>query len=467
LDGYRFTLESTDGVVDALLDDLDHPQSSGGGAGGDLVPGPFIAQLVYGDPPPPGPIHVGITALSVAIYGTWQASWSPVDGMVNPPAPVATQQSTPLRVLAQPVVLKPRDGITLTLNQVVADGHKTMVVFQYVIDSTFVPLNPSSADTHPLEPVLRLPDGSQVKQISSGPLTLNSDIPNDPGMSTYIASQLIFDPLPENVDHALLVMPQLPGSDPGTVPGNWEIPIELKPAVNPIPVAVVQPGLDAVSDRGITFALEKVSLLPDGYLILGSVQPGDSAFADAGLFAPSTHMTDANGKDVPFEQVIPEEPNQSGRHPWAFQLKGKDFQWPLTIRVNAMQVNIPAQASFQFDPGPAPVPNQVWTLEKDIPIGGYVLHVVGVKHVPALDAFGFSQYQFFMRSTPDLLGASVNDLDRPTGVGMGGGEQGPGVFSAGLFYNGGLPSGLVQVGIRNIYALVHGVWQINWSPPGQ
>ena len=327
-------------------------------------------------------------------------------------------------------------------------------------------MDPSSAAGSPPDPVLSLPDGTRVKWLSGAPLPLNGDMPDDPGIFSTIGSYLVFGPLPQTTNHALLVLPQLPGSDPGTVPDNWEIPFDLQPALASTPAVPVPFALSAASDHGITFALEQVTPSAAGYILTGSVQTANPAMPDAGVFAPSLKITDVNGKDIPFEQLTPPDQNQAGRQLWSLLVRGSDFQWPLALRATAMQADFPTQASFQFDPGPFPVPEQVWTLDQDIQVGKYPLRIIGVQLSSALDGSGFAQYQIFMRSTSELLGASVMDLDHPAGVGMGGGEAGPGIFSAGLFYNGGLPAGPMHIGISKLYVLVNGSWQVDCLPPG-
>lgn len=75
---FTFLMKADPGVVGAELIDLQHPPLFGGGGGGlpeDQVI--FVSSLYYGDPIPPGPLTITISALNVLIPGDWQIEWTP------------------------------------------------------------------------------------------------------------------------------------------------------------------------------------------------------------------------------------------------------------------------------------------------------------------------------------------------------------------------------------------------------
>ena len=403
------------------------------------------------------------------------------------------EQSTSLRVLAQPVT-QSRAGITLTIEQAVASADQTVIVYRYVEDASFVE-HSSPQDSITGDPGLRLPDGRLLKIVLGH--RLSTDPQDQSGAS--LRYQMEFGSLPQGVKHVVVILPQLIPLRPGVGPENWEIPIDFRastesdglPVLEVVPSATVPPE-DTISApvssapasptpelaHGVSFVLDKVVPVSDGYLLMGQTRWHISVPKDTTWYAinpSSVTIMDANGQVVPNEEITPDQNPQPGINPWSYKLSGKDLQWPLTIQANTMTGDISfgpswqSQMVFQFDPGPNPQPGQIWALDQSFKVDQYNLHLSAAGMAVDPDN-GNYRYEFTLDSPDGVAGAMLSDLDHPeiAGGGGGGGEiPSSGPFIAKLEY--GIPSPLtkqpVRVAVFGLNFVFRGSWQITWSPP--
>ncbi len=135
---------------------------------------------------------------------------------------------------------------------------------------------------------------------------------------------------------------------------------------------------------------------------------------------------------------------------------------PLTLAVDAVLADLPAQASFVFDPGPNPQPGQTWQTDIDVTLPG----TPGEQrlHVRSVEA-DVSGYSFDMTSDTGILTAGLSDPDHPVVAGGGGEGIGPGNFWSRFDYAGGLPTDPITVQIGAIGLRVEQPLQVQWAPP--
>ena len=404
------------------------------------------------------------------------------------------EQTGSVRVLARPVT-QTRDGVALTVDQATSQADKTVVIYQYVLDTTILERTPAadanSQASFTTDPALRLPDGTQQK-IRRGihePDTL-SEAARAAGKSA-IRYRLEFDALPPNVEHVILLLPRLVSIAPGAGPEFWEVPLDfrasadvVRPVIEIIPTNTSQaqpssaaPLSSTPSDHGLALVLEKVIPLDDGYVFMGTFQsknpadfmqsqvPGstDPQSTYSTLQSFSLVLKDADGRDIPFEQKISTQDTLPHWQSWSLQVKGKDLRWPVSIIAHSMQADITASASFQFDPGPAPQPGQTWTLDQTVEAGGYRIQILSATANTGADN-KVAGFRFTLESQDGVFGAILNDLDHPQQGGGGGGGPFPGPFVADLTYADTLPSTPIHVGIQDLSVVFYGTWQASWSP---
>ena len=154
-------------------------------------------------------------------------------------------QSTPLRILAEPVVAE-RDGLTVTVSQVVADSDHTFVA--YAIDGIFWPKKGGWPMCGVL-PSLQFPDGATLNVISGGEGPRGGRV----GYPMNFETTVSYPPIPSGVSNVTFNFPCI--LTEGTGPENWQIPLELSPA----PKDYATPGVEI----GVTFVATNPKVYSD------------------------------------------------------------------------------------------------------------------------------------------------------------------------------------------------------------
>jgi len=375
------------------------------------------------------------------------------------------EEDSGLRVLEEPVVLE-REGITLVVEQAVLDSTQTVII--YSADGIppearprDVPEEPRRGEvlTGPPEcgsiPTLRLPDGEVLQSLEGG----------GRGWASGYQSRMVFPAIPSDVDEAMFIVPCLQDTSPGAAPENWELALRFVEAPSDMTVMPVLE-VTATSESNKTSAeeqesglyLEKVIELEDSYILTGTFQQG-ADFPGARLMGSPLwqELMDANGQTLPFTipsdlNLIADEPDA---FPWAYEIK-KGFAGPLTIMFEAVDVEFPVEASFQFDAGQDPQAGQEWELDQAFELAGHRVELVSAVRLEY-------RYRFNFRSDASVFGISIEDPDHTTVGGFGGGPGGD--FSAGIEYADPVPAGLLQYHISRLMVRQGGPWRLTWEPP--
>lgn len=359
--------------------------------------------------------------------------------------------SSTLRVLAEPVSLT-RDGITVKVEEAVLAVDKTVI--RFTLDG--IPLDGGSQDITKCDTQwggLRLSDGSVLQTIGGHGLD---------GWDQGFEARYTFEPMPADVNQAIFIPPCLREYIPGALPENWGLTLRFVPApaeMTVIPVSEVTPSQATSGENPLV--LEKVIETEKGYMLAGTFHSmGLPQGAKAVQFANWPRITDASGQEVSFtlanyELGLPLEKTQSGVFSWAFEIDGKSFNWPLTIRPDLLAVEYEnAQAQFEFDAGPNPQNEQVWDLNVDLDLAGYAVRVVRVIGRSDGYEFFFESPQMFHGITLEIQGAT----EQLTGM------NGVGEFSSHVKFAGGIPTNKLIVLVTHPIVAVQGSWQLQWQP---
>jgi hypothetical protein len=383
-----------------------------------------------------------------------------------------------LRVLAGPVVLE-RDGVTVTIEKGTADLQRTILRIR---------VNGANANGGPYceapGPRLRLKDGTTLKQTYEA-----GNIAGDQAGSGY-TNLSVFPALPVGSKDVTLEIPCLWRV---TGPENWVMPLhfvaadpsELNQVIEFSPVtpttqltptrqdiataqhtATGQPTKESL--YGIAWSLDKVILLEDGYLLIGSILWSDNDVE----VSPSISAIDAKG-----QLIVLEEPGDVGVEPglltsqdesplrvsWAYKISGKEYAWPLTLKMDA-DVTFPADVSFPFDPGSNPSRGMKWNLDQALTVNGHAIRIVSatwMENVPG------AALQIEMQTDdPDVVGVHVTDkpyheVQRLCG---GGGGSEPGKLASVVVYCEALTPEPKTLTVDSISLRIQGPWQIDWQP---
>lgn len=402
-------------------------------------------------------------------------------------------QSTPLRILAEPIVVT-KDGLTITVSQLVTDANRTFVA--YAVDGIVIP-----RDKPPIchaMPLLQLPDGSTLNFSSGGAGGYGGQV----GSTVRFETSLSYPPIPVGVDHVILTFPCI--LTEGTGPENWQIPLELSLApddyatpgievgatfvasnpkfiTSPTPTSDVIftpepydpsfPATPTVVPNGSGLYLDRVIELADSYILVGN-------FTDAGdlpgpLVVSSDpydnlpEIKDANGKPVDYKVRDDIQPavNWGGVRYWAFEVP-KAVRAPLTITFDHIDVNADHFAQYNFDTGPDPKPGQIWELNFPIHLSKYDYVIDSVEMVEN----GYRIEYHSGTDAPEGVSLNISFVGHLPDGSSGQLYQGKTTveYSDEITYTGGAPTGkLTLVFLLMETVSLDGPWTLTWAPPNK
>lgn len=353
-------------------------------------------------------------------------------------------QSTPLRVLAEPVTVT-RDGIALTVEQAVLSADKTVVI----VKIEGVPMDAYPKTENDLGCIgtanLHLPDGTLLEggYIWGG------------NMSSF-RSRLEYGSFPVGLNEAVLRIDCIGGTLTGTLPENWEVPIRFAPAppgltlVPVIDVPTPTPQLGATVEPA-PIMLEKAIQIDDQYILIGKLE---AQTPDGWIELTGYQLTDANGKEVfasfPTVEGLPS-------YDWGFQFKGDTVVFPLTLTFTGRTIiTIPnVTAEFDFDAGENPQPGQEWVLNRDFEIAGRTVRLVSIMA-------GNDGYSFNFETDTDVNNLGVGIPGYKAMGGGGGGAEGR--FSTSIAF-AQLPVGKLRIVLSDLTVFGETqTWHIQWQP---
>ena len=127
------------------------------------------------------------------------------------------------------LAVQDRGGITVTIQEVVAETSRTAVVYKVTgppPDLFGIEREQGQPEdqTGQLPDQIRLPDGTLLKIQGGSRCGSWSD-----GVRSALNCRLEFSPLPAGVDEFTLVLHRLQHSLPGELPEDWQIPVHLAP----------------------------------------------------------------------------------------------------------------------------------------------------------------------------------------------------------------------------------------------
>lgn len=370
-----------------------------------------------------------------------------------------------LRVLAEPVSLV-RDGITVVVEQAVLDSQQTILVFS----------------VEGIPPEARRPD--VIEQPRDGTVLEGGPVCGSPpylstsdgevltiwrgggnGWGSGYQSRVVFPALSPAIDEAILVIPCLQDTSPGAAPENWRLGLEFVQASSDLTVMPVIEVTEIRSDSvtqtpapGADLSLEKVIELEGSYILTGTFHQG-AEFPGAMVMGISRwpEIVDANGQNLPFTTPIDLDlaAEEMGVFPWAYEIK-KGFDAPLSIVLEAVDVEYPVDAYFQFDSGNDPQAGQEWELNQEFDLAGHRVELVSAARLE-------NAYRFRFTSDESVFAISIEDPDRTSVGGFGGGQNGE--FEAGIEYADPVPFGQLRYHIIGLMVTQEGPWTLRWEPP--
>jgi hypothetical protein len=394
------------------------------------------------------------------------------------------------RVLVAPVEVT-RDGVTLRVEQVLAGPDKTIVV----IDSQGLPpedrfQTQRILDETEFEPTLRLPDGSTLWPKEWDVLR---------GKGT-----IRFPPLSEDVYRVTLNLPRLPLVESGKAPEDWSIPLALRPATGEL-VAELFPQPYAPTDavdthEDITLRVLAVAQTPEETVLQVQVQWPDPAwrFPHIGIGYYWVPRLEDDLGHVYHEGPPPGVGSEAGRVVEQIRVDRDATPTPapvvptyeeamsfapvsfsatrLTLWVDDVEFTVPVEGEFSVDLGEDPQVGDYWPLDVHLTAAGFPVHVTGARLVeewmPDRNRTVLErQLQFEIEPVPGqgnrelrsiCLDGSIAGFSG-AGCGVGGTDRLPHLdIREGQL----IPTGHVQVQVKDADVLSRGPWRLDWTVPG-
>ncbi len=432
-----------------------------------------------------------IVALALAAMGPRRV-WAQVRQWLGYVPGIGFVDLDATRVLAAPVAAT-RDGVTLTVGQVLArPGGTTVVLSSQGLprEDRVIPQGPEMAPGH--EPRLRLPDG---RELAPETFTLR-----------WGGGTVVFPALPPEVYRVTLVVPNLPLVPAGVAPEDWEMPLALRAATGEFvaelfPQPYTPP--EVVDTRhGVTLRVLEVAHSPDETALQLQLQWTDPTWESH--FIRGSHLPQLSDDlgHVYYEQVggsgegslsqsvvVAVQPDADGGpepdHEIPTLTQTVTFSpvslaaQALTLTMGGFDFEIPAEAALTLDMGNDPQVGDVWPMDLALDVAGVSMRVLRARLVN--EELG-SPEDLILRPTLwfDIVPVVQDGIMGLCGLRFDGAVAGfrPGSVGgyspqsqqvrAGLVIEEGhpMPSGVIHVPIDGARLCIHDVWTVSWDVPG-
>jgi hypothetical protein len=370
------------------------------------------------------------------------------------------ENDTSTLYLSEPVSVE-QDGITLTVEQVVADSQNVVVTYEFKNlpqgDSTCIYDNNE----------LQLPDG-KVR------------LPIDGGISGTQA-HIYYQSLPVGVTNFTLMVSQNSENSSCTTPKSWNVDLKLgalpagstlAPVVNgqELQVSAQLPapseGADPAQVDEVSFSVDNVAETTDTYVIAGHVTGSDPTWRDVSVDFSSIKVWDANGTEI---TVLPDD-EQSSNGAFSFAISKQSYAVPLTIQFQKVFISagFDNQDAFTFDAGAQPELGQTWKVNQSFVLLGHPVTIESISAAhddsASTDPRMVTGYSILLRTDSEINGLDFRCAQ--TGGFYGSTLQNPdGSQTIQLTYPDGLPTGKINYQVVNMQYTLNGGWKLQMQLP--
>jgi len=369
------------------------------------------------------------------------------------------EQNSAIRILAEPVNLT-RDGITLSVNQVILTANETRL--EYGVSGVPLSAYPEGEMVTGCmeQPFLQLPDGSEIS---------------------------LSDPIPSEVNSATFIMPCFFNTLPGTVPTDWMLELKFVPAppdFKILPVVDTHPTETPQEELKLTeteitpiqteinpyatVSIEKYIETDDGYILLGVVKPNIAKGEWLQITGAAT-IRDVNDQKISYEYPMDIQYQQESNEPtngggsFAMQIKGAGIAFPIAIGISGVvisPVDSQTTASLIVEVGENPQPGDVIEVNQTVDLAGYPIQLL------TMTVDSRNGYSFHIDPGEVLSSVGVQ-ISGYQAVGAGGGASWGGPFHTSLSFME-LPTGQLEIVFGNpMKTSETETWTTTWQPENE
>jgi hypothetical protein len=388
------------------------------------------------------------------------------------------EQGNGIRILAEPVSVE-QSGITVTVEQVVADATRTFVAYSVVGIPPFKSGFPICTDP----PSLQLADGSILSFLGGGGGEIGPDLP------LSFTTNYTFPPLPANDMHVVFLSPcQMPAIQLNLIPapsGFVTPAIEISATFEssgpqystttpmPVPEQTFPPAPNNPSTpatptpmpHGSGLYLDQVIELDNAYILAGN-------FTDAGdlpgvlsvdEMTYPLQITDVDGQTISYTSRDDIRPavELGGVWYWAYEIP-RPVHGPLTLTLTSIPVHQENSVQIPLDVGKNPLLGQKWELKRTVNLGGYDFVIDDIAKVEN----GYSIHYHTDASVPELsLIILVAGVDSTQGGGSSNRQPQEVLYSETINFDSQPTGNLTFLLTLDKIVQLPGTWTLIWSPP--
>lgn len=288
-------------------------------------------------------------------------------------------QNSQIRQLAAPVSIT-KGGVTVSVTSAILTSEKTYIAFGASgVSSSAYPEKENGKGGCTEAPYMILPNGE--KMIAA----------NEMG------------PIPQNINQVTFVLPCIFNTLPGTVPTDWELPLQFVPATSGLAITPVldipTPTIPEQATNQPTLVvgnpLHLLNILDIGkvFVLQGEFRYGDlgivnhdNQMKDGSIWViTNIEISDAGGhklENLPAEDIPVPTATEPNAETWNLQID-KGFVSPLTItyEVEHIQpIGAPQQSHFTFNVGQNPQDGESWTINQTFSLGDHIFRLTSVSY---------------------------------------------------------------------------------------
>jgi hypothetical protein len=379
-------------------------------------------------------------------------------------------QKDHLRILQTPVTVT-RDGISITIEQVVVDENNVELAYSVSgIASNLQQPAPeqggqmnSLCSGQDMYPNLLLQDGTLLV---SDPIPLGGKWLSD----GYIAGHSFAATISASETQLTFQLKCLQDARRGAAPEDWSIPFALATApegyVAGEPVYETDQAVMSQSvESEINFSIEGVVPQEDGIHVFFRIMTDADPSTYLAISPGAMYAINAEGTMIDLINVLPWSPFDMVDI-WEYRTATMPADGPMTIVFENAQIFYLAQdLVFEFTPGAGAQVGQTWLINEEFEIKGYELTVESARMI---ELEGHPGFEFTIVSSSEDVSFTAELLDMTSGeMWSTTRESQPAqAITSGFVYKSKLPE-TIRVAFNTIAIQIDGVWQASWTPPAQ
>jgi len=368
-----------------------------------------------------------------------------------------SQQS--LRVLAGPLQVE-RQGVTLTVEKVLASGESTQVRVRVDgLPRDKALFEKGWGDSY--QPRLR-EEGPGSTGAAGRTLIAGSTLS---GAGDYVWAEYTFPALAPGVDRVTLLLERLPGLARGAAPENWavEIPLREVRSGQGLVAATEEPRLSQ-QVNGVRLVLESLAAAPDQTALKLRLESDDPLRRPDGMWWQGLALVDEQGQELPLRHAETLSANQDGAQVLLAPALDPGQRYSLRLERSNFEVNFPT-----FSPAPGvrlPVPGGVqvgqgWAVDESLDAAGYHLQLTQASLQSGVA--GGLVLKMTIDPQPGLLGAGFTCRDSKICSSSGFELAQPGQPLQTEVYLDQPPAGALDLKARTLLESIQGPWELNFQ----